>query len=142
VALLSSVSIEAGDAKSSEPSTSVNLPKVIQRVAVQADGVFLDGWLARKSFVVVNSVQAGKAVLRGMVPGNIGLEDQKIEITNDAGDIVRMTLGAGPFDIEVPVKAGRSKLSIEFSRAADLPKGDGRNVAALLQSMAVVPAPE
>jgi hypothetical protein len=142
VALLSSVSIEAGDAKSSEPSTSVNLPKVIQRVGVQADGVFLDGWLARKSFVVVNSVQAGKAILRGMVPGNIGLEDQKIEITNDAGDIVRMTLGAGPFDIEVPVKAGRSKLSIDFSRAVDLPKGDGRNVAALLQSMAVVPAPE
>ena len=142
VALLSSVSIEAGDVKSSEPSTPVNLPKVIQRVAVQADGVFLDGWLARKSFIVVNSVQAGKAVLRGMVPGNIGLEDQKIEITNDAGGIVRMTLGAGPFDIEVPVKAGRSKLSIDFSRAVDLPKGDGRNVAALLQSMAVVPAPE
>jgi hypothetical protein len=142
VALLSSISIEAGDAKSSEPSTSVNLPKVIQRVGVQADGLFLDGWLARKSFVVVNSVQAGKAVLRGMVPGNIGLEDQKIEIANDAGDIVRMTLGAGPFEIEVPVKAGRSKLSIDFSRAVDLPKGDGRNVAALLQSMAVVPAPE
>jgi hypothetical protein len=141
VALLSSVSIEAGDAKSSEPSTSVNLPKVIQRVGVRADGVFLDGWLARKSFVVVNSVQAGKAVLRGMVPGNIGLEDQKIEITNDAGDIVRMTLGAGPFDIEVPVKAGRSKLAIDFSRAVDLPN-DGRNVAALLQSMAVMPTPE
>jgi hypothetical protein len=90
---------------------------------------------------VVNSVQAGKAVLRGMVPGNIGLEDQKIEITNDAGDIVRMALGAGPFDIEVPVKAGRSKLAIDFSRAVDLPN-DGRNVAALLQSMTVVPAPE
>ena len=121
---------------------SLNLPKVIDGVGVDADGVFLDGWLSQKSFVVVNPTQAGKAVLRGMVPGSIGLNDQEIQIANEAGDTVRKKLETGPFEIEVPVKAGRSKISIDFSQAANLPKGDGRNVAALLQSIAVTSAPE
>src|SRR5258706_698213 len=141
-ALLSSVSIEPGDAKSADQPKSVNLPKVIAGVGVAADGVFLDGWLGQKSFVVVNPAQAGKAVLRGMVPGSIGLDDQEIQIANEAGDTVRKKLETGPFEIEVPVKAGRSKISIDFSQDANLPKGDGRNVAALLQSMTVTPAPE
>ena len=81
-------------------------------------------------------------MLRGMIPDRIGLDDQRVEISNDAGEIVRKTFGPGPFKIEVPVKPGHSKLSITFSQAADLPKGDGRNVAALLQSIAVTPAPE
>lgn len=142
VALLSSVSIEPGDAKSPEQSKLLNLPKVIDGVGVDAAGVFLDGWLSQKSFVVVNPMQAGKAVLRGIVPGGIGLDDQEIQIVNEAGDTVRKKLETGPFEIEVPVKTGRSKISIDFSQAANLPKGDGRNVAALLQSMAVTPAPE
>src|SRR6202022_2920551 len=67
---------------------------------------------------------------------------QEIQIANEAGDTVRKKLETGPFEIEVPVKAGRSKISIDFSQAANLPKGDGRNVAALLQSIAMTPAPE
>jgi hypothetical protein len=81
-------------------------------------------------------------VLRGMVPGSIGLDNQQILIANEAGNTVRMKIEAGPFKIEVPVKAGRSRISIDFSRAANVPKGDGRNVAALLQSIVVMPAPE
>ncbi len=81
-------------------------------------------------------------MLRGMVPDGIGLDDQEIQIANEAGDTVRKKLETGPFEIEVPVKAGRSKISIDFSQAVNLPKGDGRNVAALLQSIAVTPAPE
>jgi hypothetical protein len=142
VALLSSVSIEPGDAKSPEQPKAVNFPKVIAGVGVDADGVFLDGWLGQKSFVVVNPSQAGKAVLHGMVPGGIGLDNQEIQIANEAGDTVRKKLETGPFEIEVPVKAGRSKISIDFSQSANLPKGDGRNVAALLQSMAVTPPSE
>ena len=142
VALLSSVSIEPGDAKSPEQLKSVNLPKVIDGVGVDADGVFLDGWLSQKSFVVVNPTQAGKAVLRGLVPGRIGLDDQEIEITNGMGDKVHKKLEAGPFEIEVPVKAGHSRLSIDFAKAANLPNGDGRNVAALLQSIIMTPRPE
>jgi hypothetical protein len=142
VALLSSVSIEPGDAKSPEQLKSVNLPKVIDGVGVDADGVFLDGWLSQESFAVVNPTQGGKAVLRGMVPGSIGLDDQEIEITNGTGDKVHKKLEAGPFEIEVPVKAGHSRLSIDFAKAANLPNGDGRNVAALLQSIIMVPRPE
>jgi hypothetical protein len=142
VALLSSVSIQPGDAKSPEQPKSVNLPNVIAGVGVGADGVFLDGWLGQQSFVVVNPSQAGKVVLHGMVPGGIGLDDQEIQIANEAGDTVRKKLEPGPFEVEVPVKAGRSKILIDFSQSANLPKGDGRNVAALLQSMAVTPASE
>jgi hypothetical protein len=142
VALLSSVSIETGDAKSPEQPKSINLPKVLAGVGVDSNGVFLDGWLSQKSFVVVNPTRAGKAVLRGMVPGSVGLDDQEIQVANEAGDTVRKKLETGPFQIEVPVTAGRSKISIDFSQAANLPKGDGRKVAALLQSIAVNSAPE
>jgi hypothetical protein len=51
-------------------------------------------------------------------------------------------LAAGPFEMEIPVQAGRSKLLMGFSREANLPSGDGRSVAALLQSMTVVPRSE
>jgi len=75
-----------------------------------------------------------------MVPGGIGLDDQEIQIANEAGDTIRKKLETGPFEIEVPVKAGRSKISIEFLQAANLPKGDGRNVPCS-NLCAVTPAP-
>jgi hypothetical protein len=137
VALLSSISLGQDDVKSLDQFAKVNLPKVIQGVAVQADGVFLDGWLAPKGFVVVNPDQTGKVILQGMVPGGIGLENQEVTIAGGAGGVVRKILEPGPFEIEVPVKIGRSRLSIDFVRAAELPNGDGRSVAALLQSMIV-----
>ena len=43
----------------------------------------------------------------------------------------------GEFAIDVPLKAGRSKLSLSFSKSAALPHGDGRNVAALLRSVSL-----
>ncbi|SHH65003.1 hypothetical protein SAMN05444169_8568 [Bradyrhizobium erythrophlei] len=142
VALLSSVSIEPGGVNSSEQPVLPNLPKVIRGVGLEADGVFLDGWLARRGFVVINAARSGKVVLRGMVPGSIGLDDQEIKVSNGAGEMVHKELKAGPFEIEVPVKAGYSRLSIDFNQAANLPNGDGRNVAALLQSLTVTPTPE
>jgi hypothetical protein len=71
---------------------------------------------------------------------SIGLDDQEIQTANEAGDTVRKQLETGPFEIEVPVKAGRSKISIEFLQAANLPKGDGRNVPCS-NLWAVTPAP-
>jgi hypothetical protein len=142
VALLSSVALESGATESPKPSKSANLPKGIEGVGVKADGLFSDGWLAQKSFVVVNSAHDGKAVLRGMVPGNLGLDGQTIELMTDVGDVVRMKLKPGPFEIEIPVKAGHSKVSISFSQTANLPNGDGRNVAALLQLITLTPTAE
>ena len=138
-ALLSSISIEPDDGTSLGDQMQNILPKVIQGVATEADGVLTDGWLARNAFVVVNSTQPGKVMLGGMVPGGIGLDDQEVVITTQVGEEVRKKLGTGPFEIEIPVPRGRSKLSMAFSQEANLPQGDGRSAAALLSSIKVVP---
>jgi hypothetical protein len=141
-ALLSSVSIESDGRQPPENPAMERLPEVIQGAAVAADGIFLDGWLAPEGFVVVNSSAPGKMILKGMIPGGIGLDDQQIDIANQTGETVSKKLDAGPFEVELPIQSGHSKLAIMFSRAANLPNGDGRSVSALLYSLNVVPRPE
>jgi hypothetical protein len=142
VALLSSVSIEPGDTRPPDLRTPLSVPKVIEGVGVDSGGIFSDGWLAKDAFVVIKSPKAGQVVMRGLIPGGVDLEGQEIEVISDAGSIIRKKLETGPFEIETPVKAGSSRLSIAFSRTTNLPKGDGRNVGALLKSIAVAPLRE
>ena len=115
------------------------LPKVLDRVGWLSEGVYQDGWLARNGFVEVRAAAAGTLILRGMVPGGIGLESQRFDITTPANVRIEKPLIAGPFEIEVPVEAGRTRLTFTFAQAAPLPRGDGRNVGALLQSSIIRP---
>jgi hypothetical protein len=89
--------------------------------------------------VEVRAAEAGKLVLQGMVPGGIGLESQRLEITSPADMRIRQRLVAGPFEIEVSVQPGHTRLTFAFAQVATLPRGDGRSVAALLQSPVIEP---
>jgi hypothetical protein len=115
------------------------LPKVLDHVAWKSDGIYQDGWLAQNGSIEVRPADAGRLVLRGMVPGGIGIDSQEIEIHAETGTVIRKRLVAGPFEIEIPIQAGPAKLTFAFASPAALPNGDGRIVGALLQSTAIEP---
>jgi hypothetical protein len=115
------------------------LPRVLDQVGWQSKGVYQDGWFAQNGVVEVRATKAGWLILRGMVPGGIGLDSQQLEITTPTNLRIQKRLVAGSFDMEVPVEAGRTRLTFAFAQAARLPNGDGRNVGALLQSSSIKP---
>jgi hypothetical protein len=110
-------------------------PKVLGPLAVDASGVFSDGWIASAGESVVRLNGPAKITLRGMIRGGIGLEGQEVTVNGDVGKPVRQQLALGEFGREIGLAEGRSKINLAFSRTAPLPDGDGRNVAALLRSI-------
>ena len=115
------------------------LPKVLDPVGWQSEGVYQDGWFAQNGVMEVRASKAGRLILRGMVPGGIGLDSQTLEITTPTNVRIEKRLVPGSFDVEVPVEAGRTRLTFAFAKVAPLPNGDGRNVGALLQSSIIKP---
>jgi hypothetical protein len=148
VVRLASVAIESGRDHSAAPSgppdnaasPAAGLPKFLEDAAEEASGIFSDGWIAPAANIVVDADGATKVTLQGMVPGGIGLDDQEITVGGDVSPPIRRKLATGNFQIEVPVREGRSKISLAFSEAAALPDGDGRYVAALLRSVSTDPS--
>jgi hypothetical protein len=119
---------------------AVGLPRFLEDVAEDASGVFSDGWIASAGNLVVDSDDATRVILRGMVPGGIGLDGQEIAIADGVSPPIRKSLAPGEFEIEIPVRKGRSEISLAFSKTAALPNGDGRYVAALLRSVSTDPS--
>lgn len=115
------------------------LPKALDQVGWQSEGVYPDGWFAQNGVVEVRAPKAGWLILRGMVPGGIGLDSQQLEITTPTNRRIEKQLVPGSFEMEVPVEAGRTRLKFAFAKAAPLPNGDNRNVGALLQSSIIKP---
>jgi hypothetical protein len=130
-------SVAQSELSDDAPSSGGDLPKVLEPLAEEVSGVFSDGWIGSTGTIVVNLQSPTKVTLRGMVPGGIGLEGQEIVISGDAITPIRRELAPGEFGIETPVREGRSKISLTFSKTAVLPHGDGRNVAALLRSFRI-----
>jgi hypothetical protein len=56
-------------------------------------------------------------------------------VSGDVGAPIRRQLAPGEFGLEIPLREGRSRIKLAFSRTAVLPDGDGRDVAALLRSI-------
>jgi hypothetical protein len=138
-ALLDSVSIESSKDRDVPVNINKALPKFLHGSATEATGIFSDGWLSKTSSIEINSERSAKAIFGGMVPGGIGLDHQEIVIKHGDNILVRKKLEPGSFTIEAPLGAGHSNLAISFAESENLPAGDGRNVAALLQSFQLVP---
>jgi hypothetical protein len=113
---------------------SQRVPEVLKRVAWQSDGVYDDGWLAQNGLIVIRAVKAGTLVLKGMVPGGIGIDRQQLEITMQSGQLIQRQLVAGPFEIDIVVETDQTELTFRFANSAKLPRGDGRAIGALLES--------
>lgn len=137
VALLTSLSMDDGGTVGERQAIAAFASA--GSAVVDSDGIFADSWQAPQSTLLVRSPGAGKVVLAGMVPSNLGLEGQRVEIKGGSGGPIDQILQPGDFEIQVPVAEGPAKLEISFSRSNKLPNGDGRRVSALLRSVNIVP---
>jgi hypothetical protein len=137
VARITSVAVDTDQDHAVAPSelSGGSAPKVLGPIAEDASGVFSDGWIASAGDIVVNLKSPAKITLRGMIPGGIGLEGQEIAVSGVVGAPIRRQLAPGEFGLEIPLREGRSRIKLAFSRTAVLPNGDGRDVAALLRSI-------
>jgi hypothetical protein len=111
-----------------------HVPEILDRVAWRSEGIYDDGWLAQSGSVVIRAPKPGMLVLKGMVPGGIGIDRQQLEIRVQPGQPIQRQLAAGSFEIDIPIEADQTELTFSFANAAILPRGDGRTVGALLQS--------
>jgi hypothetical protein len=115
-----------------------------------ADGLYPDGWAApRTAMRLSQPPDHGFLSLRGEVPligdGNFASE---LSVRVDGTEVARQPLKPGTFEVAAPVPpggpsapaAGR-QVELEFTRAQQLPAGDGRAVGARLSFIGFVPTP-
>jgi hypothetical protein len=130
------VDSEAAD-ENVAPSRIANFPADLSNPNLQFSGIYEDGWVGNRGFVTLFSVAPGKAIIRGMVPGGIGIES--VELTMAAGNSppVKKLLKPGSFEIETPVEGGETRIHFEFSDIGRLPSPDTRPAVALLSSVSI-----
>lgn len=112
------------------------------------DGLYPDGWAAPRTSVRLSQPPGyGYLAVRGEVPriaDDSFTTDLRIRV--DGAVVAEQALRPGPFEIAVPVPLsssgpGARQVELEFTRAQQLPAGDGRAVGALLKSIGFTPEP-
>jgi hypothetical protein len=102
-------------------------------------GIYEDGWVSARANLTLSGLGgASDFVVRGFVPliGDRGFATDAV-ITLDGRLVRRLHLPVGSFVVRVPVSASAEKHTVGFGFSATqrLPSGDGRPVAAFLNSV-------
>jgi len=137
-AQLHSVALETGITENADGAATI--PPVLRQLGSHFEGVYQDGWLARQGFFEVRADRDTNLVLRGVIPGNVGLTKQTV-VLRGADSSIDLTLQPGEFRLVLPVKAGVTEVPFSFSQEATLPGEDGRIVSALLTSLSITAQP-
>lgn len=130
------VDSEAAD-ENVAPSRIANFPADLGNPNLLFSGIYEDGWVGNRGFVTLSSVAPGKAIMRGTVPGGIGIESVELTMTAGNSAPVKKMLKPGPFEIEAPVEAGEHRIRFQFSEMGRLLAPDNRPAAALLSSVSI-----
>lgn len=133
--------------KLARPSQLSRFPDdLLLQPTLEYSGIYEDGWISRRAFVVLGPVQAGQTlVIKGMIPTVPGTPstDNRAEIRLNGTPVANRVLGVGEFEITCPVNEVAPSLRVDlyFADHRQLPSTDQRPIAALLRSIAVTPAP-
>lgn len=119
------------------PSRIASFPADLGNPDLQFSGIYEDGWVGNRGFVTLSSVGPGKAIMRGMVPGGIGLESVELTMTAGNSPPVKKLLKPGSFEIESPVEGGETRINFQFSDIGRLLSPDTRPASALLSSVSI-----
>jgi hypothetical protein len=115
------------------------LPADLADPRLQYQGIYEDGWVGSRVRVRLASRGSGdqKIVVRGSVPGGVGLDDQNVVLRVNGQVLAEKKLTPGDFDVTAPVGAGVDDVTLEFAVERHLPFGDHRPVSAHLQSVVI-----
>ena len=130
------VDSEAAD-ENVAPSRIANFPADLGNPNLQFSGIYEDGWVGDRGFVTLFSAVPGKATIRGMVPGGIGIESVELTMTAGNSPPVTKLLKPGSFEIESPVEGGETRIQFQFSDIGRLAPPDTRPATALLSSVSI-----
>ena len=119
------------------PIRIANFPPDLRNPDLQFSGIYEDGWIGDRGFVTLSSAAPGKAIIRGTVPGGIGIESVELTMTAGSSPPVTKLLKPGSFEIEAPVGAGENRINFQFSGIGRLPAPDNRPAAAVLSSISI-----
>jgi hypothetical protein len=119
------------------PIQIVNFPADLSNPNLQFSGIYEDGWVGNRGFVTLSSDAPGKAIIRGMFPGGIGIESVELTMTAGNSPPVKKLLKPGSFEIGTPVEGGENRINFQFSDIGRLPSPDNRPAAALLSSVSI-----
>jgi hypothetical protein len=119
------------------PIRIANFPADLGNPALHFSGIYEDGWIGDRGFVTLSSDAPGKAIMRGTVPGGIGMESVELTMTAGNSPPVKKLLKPGSFEIEALVEAGENRINFQFSDIGRLPAPDNRPAAAVLSSISI-----
>lgn len=124
--------IEYLDLLPTRSPTALRIPESLTVWGGAQAGIDPDGWAAKAVRVVLAGGGAARLVVRGEVPET--LDRQELAISIDGEQVLRRTLGTGPFTIDVPAAASDDDRSIDLSwtNTTEPASGDEREVAARL----------
>ena len=96
------------------PTRIADFPADLSNPNLQFSGIYEDGWIGNRGFVTLSSVAPGKAIIRGLVPGGIGIDSVELTMTAGNSPPVKKLLKPGSFEIEAPVEGG-DRIHFQFS---------------------------
>lgn len=114
--------------------------------AVEYSGLYEDGWVSQRAFVMLGAVTPGdKVVVTGMRPQIPGAKmiRQRVELSVDGVRLLSQELPPGDFTLEAPLgrAAPQVKIELHFDYDEALPAPDNRPVTVLLESIKITPSP-
>jgi len=109
---------------------------------VEFSGIYEDGWISDRAFVVLGKAQAGDRILiKGMMPHLAGLADgNRAKVLLNGASMWEGVITPGRFFIEgtAAAETANTRLDFVFEKAAQLPSGDDRPVSAQLLDVAII----
>ncbi len=121
------------------PSAIHAFPADLANANLEFTGIYADGWLGERGFVVLSADCPGYVVFRGMFPMGLGLDNVDLTLGVTGEKSIVKHLQPGPFEIVLPAGKGKSRIDFGFSAIGRLPSGDNRPAVALLYSVSIEP---
>ena len=107
-------------------------PQDLANPNLEYSGIYEDGWVGERSYLVLAGGGPASLVLRGQIPP---MRAQRVQVTVDGRKVLLRPVVPGPLRLRIPLPAaaGRRRIELDWSHLRGLPSPDLRPVAARLE---------
>ena len=120
------------------PAVIRSFPEDLKNTDLEYSGIDEGGWIDRESYVQLPGGPPARLVISARVEPHVG---QRLQVLVNGRPLESRSVTAGPLHLDIPLPAasGRRKIELRWAGATRLGPTDARRVAALLESIGVVP---